>query len=305
MKLTVKIHESHINMISPGQPAYIVLDSMPDQRFRGHVSKVGLLPDTTSRWGNPNLKVYATEILVTDKLPDVKPGVSARAEVIITNLHNVISVPLQAVTTRQGKPVVYLANGDDSRPQEVQVGLYNTKFIEITSGLKEGDRILLSPPFDAQQRDLGGAIVNDGEEVALTNVVDSAKAGAQRAIQEGENGATPGIPVDGPSDDSARPRSNRGEQSGDNPTGGNRGQRPNFEEMRKQFDKNGDGELDETERQAMREAFGGQFGGRSRRQSSGENTESTETERGSRRIRESRPDGEPNPERSRPAPQSE
>ena len=300
MKLTVKIHESHINMISPGQPAYIVLDSMPDQRFRGHVSKVGLLPDTTMRWGNPNLKVYATEILVTDKLPDVKPGVSARAEVIITNLQNVISVPLQAVTTRQGKPVVYVAHGEDAKPVDVQVGLYNTKFIEVTSGLNEGDRILLSPPFDTQQRDLGGAILAEGEEVPLTNSVVMTKA-----VRNGDEHAE--VPVDGPSDGGERARVARPAVEGENgeqrPSGG---QRPNFEAMRKQFDKNGDGELDETERQAMREAFGGQFGGgRSRRQPSGENgvAEQTEGERTSRRSREPRSEST-SEEGSRPRRQS-
>jgi HlyD family secretion protein len=278
MKLTVKIHESHINMISPGQPAYIVLDSMPDQRFRGHVTKVGLLPDTTSRWGNPNLKVYATEILVTDKLPDVKPGVSARAEVIITNLQNVISVPLQAVTTRQGKPVVYAVSGEDARPLDVQVGLYNTKFIEVTSGLNEGDRILLSPPFDTQQRDLGGAILAEGEEVSLTNSVVMTKA-----VRNGEEHAE--VPVDGPSDGGARvvrPPA-EAENGTQRPSGG---QRPNFEAMRKQFDKNGDGEIDETERQAMREAFGG----RSRRQPAGESGggEPADGERTIRKNREPR-----------------
>ena len=75
-KLKVKIHESHINQVQRGQPAFVVLDSMPDQRFRGVVNKVAPLPDTQSRWGNPDLKVYATEILLTEKLPDVKPGVS-------------------------------------------------------------------------------------------------------------------------------------------------------------------------------------------------------------------------------------
>lgn len=292
MKLTVKIHESHINMISPGQPAYIVLDSMPDQRFRGYVSKVGLLPDTTSRWGNPNLKVYATEILVTDKLPDVKPGVSARAEVIVTNLQNVISVPLQAVTTQQGKPVVFVAHGEDSRPVAVEVGLYNTKFIEITSGLNEGDRILLSPPFDSQQKDLGGAILADGEEVA-TNMVVMTKAAVQRGGPERDSLA-PGIPEDGPSD-SGRARLN-GSQPAEGAAAPQRGQRPNFDEIRKQFDKNGDGELDETERQAMRDSFGGQAGGgRSRRQGSGEGAvggarEEGAPERGARRNREPRPD---------------
>ena len=83
---------------------------MPDQRFQGMVNKVAPLPDSQSRWGNPDLKVYATEILITDKLPDVKPGVSARAEIIITNLANVLTVPIQAVTTRKGKQVVFLAS---------------------------------------------------------------------------------------------------------------------------------------------------------------------------------------------------
>lgn len=313
MKLTVKIHESHINMISQGQPAYIVLDSMPDQRFRGYVSKVGLLPDTTSRWGNPNLKVYATEILVTDKLPDIKPGVSARAEVIITNLQNVISVPLQAVTTRQGKPVVYMVDGNDSRPVDVQVGLYNTKFIEIASGLKEGDRILLSPPFDAQQKDFGGAIVAEGEEVALTNAVNvSGPASPRPAPESNGDFPNPSAPIDGPSD-SGRIRMNRGEngENGSVPAApaGSR-QRPNFDEMRKQFDKNGDGELDETERQAMREAFGGQFGGRSRRQGSDESVqdgrEESSGERTPRRNREPRSDGlDSAPRRDRSTPPAE
>ncbi|HEX7858944.1 MAG TPA: efflux RND transporter periplasmic adaptor subunit [Verrucomicrobiae bacterium] len=324
MKLTVKIHESHINMISHGQPAYIVLDSMPDQRFRGYVSKVGLLPDTTSRWGNPNLKVYATEIMVTDKLPDVKPGVSARAEVIITNLQNVISVPLQAVTTRRGKPVVYVVDGDDSNPVDVQVGLYNTKFIEITSGLKEGDRILLAPPFDAQQKDLGGAIVGEGEEMPLTNHVDEVKALAPRLSPDGGNDR-PNPPLDGPGDSGERPRFNRGENGENGANGetrppgsqtGARGQRPNFDELRKQFDKNGDGELDETERAAMRESFGGgqSSAGRSRRgtgsgeglQGGGSREESGGGER-PRRSREPRPDsgGESAPQRDRSTPPAE
>jgi HlyD family secretion protein len=265
MKLTVKIHESHINMVSQGQPAFIVLDSMPDQRFRGYVSKVGLLPDTTSRWGNPNLKVYATEILITDKLPDIKPGVSARAEIIVTNLQNVISVPLQAVTTRQGQPVVYVANGEDARPIPVKVGLYNTKFIEITSGLNEGQNILLAPPLDTQQKDLGGAIIAEGEEIPATNMVAMAKPPASIPPRMRETARDADQP-DEAAKTGERPRTRQGAPDGENPS---RGQRANFEEMRKRFDKNGDGQIDETERQAMREAFGGQMGsgaGRSRRQ---------------------------------------
>jgi HlyD family secretion protein len=165
MKLQVKIHESHINQIRNGQPAFVVLDSMPDQRFRGIVNRIAPLPDSQSRWGNPDLKVYATEILITDKLPDIKPGVSARAEILITNLSDALTVPIQSVTTHKGKQVVFLASAPQE-PVPVTVGMYNSRLIQITDGLKEGDQVLLAPPFDSKEKDLGGAIIGENSPTA-------------------------------------------------------------------------------------------------------------------------------------------
>ncbi|MCZ7637217.1 MAG: efflux RND transporter periplasmic adaptor subunit [Verrucomicrobia bacterium] len=171
MKVTVKVHESTVNMVRPNQPAFVVLDSMPDQAFRARVERVALLPDTTSRFGNPNLKVYNTEIHIDDHLPDVKPGVSARAEIIITTIADALSVPIQAVTTLKGKQVCYRLEGGQPKPVPVEVGLFNTRFIQIVSGLNEGDRVLLSPPFDAEQRDLEGTVLTaeDRARVTATN----------------------------------------------------------------------------------------------------------------------------------------
>lgn len=287
MKLSVKIHESHINMIQAGLPAFVVLDSMPDQRFRGVVSRVGLLPDTSSRWGNPNLKVYATEILIRDPLPDVKPGVSARAEIIITNLQNVVTVPIQAVATRQGKPVVYLAGGSEAKPAPVQVGLYNTKFIEIVSGLEPGQRVLLAPPFDTRQKDLDGGIVADGDTDATNlvamaesfplnargpdengNRVDGGEGGRRRGPQGmDQNGNTPDLGLGGQGSRLV-PEGGPGGQPGEGGPRGQGGGREAFAQMRAQYDKDGDGELNEEEqeamRAAMRERFGQMGGGRRR-----------------------------------------
>lgn len=268
MKLQVKIHESHINQIRSGLPAYVVLDSMPDQRFRGFVARVAPLPDSSSRWGNPNLKVYATEVRITDRLPDVKPGVSARAEVVITNLSGVLTVPIQAVTTLSGQQVAYLA-GNPPRPVPVNVGLYNQRFIEITSGLSEGDRILLSPPFDTQDKDLAGALMAKGDELPAvdSNQVSRALAPRNGGERGGPGAAFPRGPANAGTEGLGGERvANSGvapsAQTGDaprvgRPEGERGGNFPNREEILKQFDTNGDGELDETERAAMRERFGG------------------------------------------------
>ena len=275
MKLQVRIHESHINEIRHGLSAYVVLDSAPDQRYHGVVTKVAPLPDSQSRWGNPNLKVYATEIRIADRLPDVKPGVSARAEIIVTNLANVLTVPIQAVTTLHGQQMAYVA-GDPPRPVPVGVGMYNEKFIEITSGLKEGDRVLLAPPFDTQEKDLGGAILARGETLPATDTNQVARVLA-RTPEVGEHEGGAQVLAGDASVPGARlanaPAANGGngprERTVEEATTGERrprvdgdtdGKSPSREEMLKRFDKNNDGQLDESERATMRVQLGNRSG---------------------------------------------
>lgn len=167
MQVEIKVHESYVNQVEVGQKAFVVLDSLPDERFQGEVTRISVLPDAQSRWGNSSLKVYTTEILITDKLPDVKPGVSARAEIVVADLKNVIRVPIQCVTTVKGKQVCYVKSLGGPEPREVEIGLFNNKFIEIRKGLEAGERVLLSPPLDTNT-DLGGGVIDEEEELDLS-----------------------------------------------------------------------------------------------------------------------------------------
>jgi HlyD family secretion protein len=287
MKLTIKVHESHVGKVRPGQAAYVVLDPQPDQRYEGRVSRVALLPNTQDRWSNPNLKVYDTEIMITGKLPEeVKPGVSARAEIVITNLTDVLTVPVQAVTTLKGKPVVYLAG---ARPTAVpvQVGLFNTRYIHIAEGLNEGARVLLSPPLDTEASDnIDGTILQEGE-AGPTNAVSVARMEtappAFGARANGDDGPSNGLTApggeagsngraafdpqamlrqwdkDGDGQLSEEERAAMLQARGNRGGGGQGGERTgggfNREAMLKQFDTDGDGQLSETEQAAMRAAF--------------------------------------------------
>jgi len=137
-----------ISQIKKGQKAYIVLDSLPDKRFDGEVTKVAILPDSDRNWANPDLKVYATEITIAETIEGIKPGVSAKVEIVIEELTDVLTVPIQAVTTADGKQLCYRSNGGELKPLPVEVGKFNTKYIEIKSGLEEGQEIILNPPLD-------------------------------------------------------------------------------------------------------------------------------------------------------------
>jgi HlyD family secretion protein len=259
MKVTIKVHESHVGLVRAGQPAFVKLDSIPDARFRGVVERVAILPDSQARFGNPNLKVYNTEIVITDPLPEVKPGVSAQAEIIITNVSGTLPVPVQAVTTLRGRQVVYAQSGKRTTPVPVRVGMFNTRFIEVTSGLKPGDRILLSPPFDTHEKDLEGSVLAaDEKATAATNIPPQLAASVRRPPVPDPSG--PGANPDRPRPGGAEPQL-AGAEGALNPTAQAAPPgRPDPAELLKQFDKDGDGQLDESEREAMRAAMQSRFG---------------------------------------------
>ena len=160
MVVEIRVHESHVLQIRPGLDAYVTVDSIPDRRFKAKVTKVAVLPNSQDRWMNPNLKVYSTDVLIEDELPDLKPGASARAEIIVTNLVNALTIPLQAVTTVKGKQVCYVQNGAGLVPVPVTVGNFNDQFIEIRAGLNEGDQVALTPPPGrSDDTDSGGSVL--------------------------------------------------------------------------------------------------------------------------------------------------
>lgn len=146
MSVDVKIHESYIKKIKAGQKARITVDAYPDKPLTGEVTKVGVLPDSQNRWLNPDLKVYLTTVTIDGTNIWLKPGMSAKVEILVSHLDDVVYVPVQAVTPGNGKEFCYVMDGSKPERREVVVGQFNDEFIEIKKGLKEGERVLLNPP---------------------------------------------------------------------------------------------------------------------------------------------------------------
>ncbi len=156
MSARVKIHESYIKKIKKDQKVKITVETAPDQKLTGVVTKVGVLPDSENRWMNPDLKVYLTTITIDGTHDWLKPGMSAKIEIMVDRLDDVVYVPIQAVTPVEGKRVCYVLDGKPE-PREVEVGQFNDEFIEIKKGLKEGEKVLLRPPESTQPEEQKGA----------------------------------------------------------------------------------------------------------------------------------------------------
>jgi RND family efflux transporter MFP subunit len=146
MAVKVKIHESYIKKVKKGQKARITVDAFPDEVLTGEVTKVGVLPDSQNRWMSPDLKVYLTTLTIDGTHEWVKPGMSAKVEILVNKLDDVIYVPVQAVSPENMKQVCYVAGAFKPERREVEVGEFTDEFIQIKSGLKEGERVLLRLP---------------------------------------------------------------------------------------------------------------------------------------------------------------
>lgn len=178
MCVKVKIHETYIKKVKKGQTAKITVDAYPETILQGEVMQVGVLPDSQNRWMNPDLKVYLTTIRVEGTHEWLKPGMTAKVEIMVKRLPDVVYVPIQAVSTESGKQFCYVMNGSKQQRRQVEVGDFGDEFIEVKAGLKEGDRVCLrAPELPGIKEEQPGQPAPDKTEPAAAPVAQAASAG--------------------------------------------------------------------------------------------------------------------------------
>lgn len=151
----ILVSEVNLNKITVDLPALVKVDAIPHTAFSGRLSTIAALPDTTSRWLNPNLKLYKTSVELAPSETPLRNGMSCQVEILVDDIVDTLHVPLQSVVRERGQPVVYVLDGRKPRPQPVRLGMDNNRMVQIIDGLTEGQTILLTPPLG---RDTGPAI---------------------------------------------------------------------------------------------------------------------------------------------------
>ncbi len=146
MAVSVDIHESAVQRVAVGQPAVISIDAFPDVRLTGEVIKVAVVADSANSFMNPDLKVYPSQVRIDGAHDWLRPGMSAQVEILVASLADVVYVPVQAVSYFGSDQVVYVSRGGSVERRVIEVGDFSDSFIEVVSGLEEGEEVLLLPP---------------------------------------------------------------------------------------------------------------------------------------------------------------
>ncbi len=146
MIVEVRVHEASVDKVRPGQHVTITAEPFPDKVFHGEVLSVAPLPDAQRGYLSPDIKVYMTKVSIEDSQASLRPGMSAKAEILVEQLDDVLMVPIQVVANRAGRKVCYIATDRGPEERQVQTGAFNDTFVEIVSGLEVSENVLLSPP---------------------------------------------------------------------------------------------------------------------------------------------------------------
>ncbi|MBL9136384.1 MAG: HlyD family efflux transporter periplasmic adaptor subunit [Verrucomicrobiales bacterium] len=179
MAVEVKVHEAQVKRVKKTMKARIRVDAFPERQLTGEVVKVGVLPDAENRWMNPDLKVYSTKVHIDGAHDWLKPGMTAKVEIQVDRLEDVVFVPIQAVAPGEKEQACNVLRGGKVERRVVQVGDYNDEFIQIKEGLQPGDIVLLRRPDEPENRGAGAPAAPESAKPATPTPTAAATPGAK------------------------------------------------------------------------------------------------------------------------------
>lgn len=173
MQVQVQIHEADINKVKVGQTAVVTMDTYPGIVFNGEVAKIASIAGDPNSRRQAEVKKFAVDLVLesTEGLT-LKPGISAKVEIFVDRLENILTVPLQSVFVENGNHYCYAVSEDGGYvKREIETGTSNETSLQVLRGLTEGDRILLYNPS------IGGAEVSvELSKTPLPIIADKAAA---------------------------------------------------------------------------------------------------------------------------------
>jgi macrolide-specific efflux system membrane fusion protein len=138
-EVVASFSEADALKVKVGQAATVTFDALTDGTATGTVSAVDILPTT----GN-NVTTYGATITLSDVPDGLRQGMSASVVLTVDEATDVLWVPTAAITTAGGQSTVTIRKDGVESTVQVHTGLAGDSGTEITSGVAEGDRLVVS-----------------------------------------------------------------------------------------------------------------------------------------------------------------
>jgi HlyD family secretion protein len=181
MEVNVEVNETDIVRISLLDTALIEVDAYLDRKFKGVITEIATSANTTGTSADQVTNFDVKIKMLKDSYDDLiksgrsisspfRPGMSATVEIQTETEKNILSVPIQAVTTRadttgriksarekredkksnadetdKTQEYVFVVDGETAKLTAVKTGVQDNMYIQILEGIEEGDQVIVAP----------------------------------------------------------------------------------------------------------------------------------------------------------------
>ena len=142
--VNVDVPESVRSKIQVGMRAEMRIKALPKVRLSGEVSKISDLASNLNFWDQSSPKIYPTVISLEQSDAALRPGMTVEVDMISEEIKDVLFVPVEALSVKEGNVYCRFKTGAGSEERKVTIGRSSSSFVEILKGLEEGDRLLLN-----------------------------------------------------------------------------------------------------------------------------------------------------------------
>jgi HlyD family secretion protein len=141
LEVVLDVDEVDVGQLSIGTQTFVTLEAWPERELQGEV--VAIAPR-----GSASSEIVTYEVHIRLATPDLplRTGMTANAQLVTMARSDVLLVPNRAITVdrQAAKYYVYQVDGQDLRKTEVTIGLRDSEYTEVRSGLAKGDRVALN-----------------------------------------------------------------------------------------------------------------------------------------------------------------
>lgn len=135
------IDEADVAKVKLRQQANITMDAYQGNIFKGEIYRIS----PVVLGGKQETRTFEVRTRLKEKQIIIKPGMSADVEIIVDNIKNALVIPSHAVMEKNGKKFIFIRKGSTAKLVPVETGQFNWNFTEITSGVNEGDTVIINP----------------------------------------------------------------------------------------------------------------------------------------------------------------
>ena len=172
MEAQVEIGETDVTNVKIGDTARIQIDAFPDKIFNGHVYEIANTATSKGTGTQEEVVNFIVKIRIEKEDYELRPGMSCTVDIEVNSKENVLSVPIQCVTTRdedttslkekpegeqelinkktedkgiqknKPKEIVFVVENGVAKKKVVKTGISDATYIEIIEGVNEGEEIV-------------------------------------------------------------------------------------------------------------------------------------------------------------------